>query len=355
MFNPIEHSGCLRRPERITTLSAWTHHLPVAMALIEAHQPRLLVELGTHVGDSYCAFCQGVAALGLSTQCRAVDTWLGDDHSGRYGDDVFQELCDYHDARYGGFSRLLRMEFDAARPLFEANSIDLLHIDGFHSYEAVRHDFEHWFDTLSDRAIVLFHDILVRDNGFGVWKLWEELSAQYDHFEFDYVHGLGVLLIGEKQPMELKQLAEAARSNQATSALFDALGNRAVLEQTRLRQQEKLDWLDEHVKRLGQQVAAGEMELQERQALDVQRQAHLDHWVAEARRLTTEVQRLNGELERYQQAHYRLLDQFNRLLQKVGPLHRATKAAAQWSVSQAERLRSSPRRQPDQAARSFNK
>jgi hypothetical protein len=176
--------------------SAWREHAPFAFWLVETHRPRVLVELGTHAGYSYLAFCQQVRRMNLSARCYAVDTWQGDEHAGFYGEDVLARLRRHHDSRYSEFSRLIRSTFDAAVGQFDDGSIDLLHIDGRHFYDDVRHDFETWRPKLSPRAIVLFHDTDVRERDFGVYRLWEQISAHAPHFEFKHGHGLGVLGCG---------------------------------------------------------------------------------------------------------------------------------------------------------------
>ena len=93
---------------------------------------------------------------------------------------------------FSNIGRLLRMEFDNALTMFEDRSIDLLHIDGYHTYEAVRHDYTVWYPKLSENSIVLFHDTAVRHGDFGVFRFWEELS-ELPHLEFPHSNGLGIL------------------------------------------------------------------------------------------------------------------------------------------------------------------
>lgn len=184
------------RAQRIGAPSAWWQHVPFAHWIVTMARPRLLVELGTHAGVSYAAFCHAVERAGLDTRCFAVDTWKGDEHAGAYGDDVFNDINAFNNEHFSGFSTLLKTTFDEALGQFEDGSVDLLHIDGFHTYDAVRHDFENWMPKLSNRAVVLFHDTNVRDDGFGVWKLWSDLRSKFSNFEFLHGHGLGVLVVG---------------------------------------------------------------------------------------------------------------------------------------------------------------
>jgi O-antigen biosynthesis protein len=196
------------RAERLGAESAWWEHVPFAHWIVCATSPRVLVELGTHTGVSYSAFCHAVARAGIRTRCHAIDTWHGDPHAGLYGPEVLNELRAFHDERFAAFSTLLQCTFDDGLARIEDGSIDLLHIDGLHTYEAVRHDFESWLPKLSDRAVVLFHDINVRRDDFGVWRLWAELRDQYRAFDFLHGHGLGVLAVGEETPAPVAALCK---------------------------------------------------------------------------------------------------------------------------------------------------
>ena len=156
-------------------------------------RPSLLVELGTHYGESYFGMCQAVQENEVSCMCYAIDTWRGDAQAGYYDESVFEEVSQYNTNNYASFSTLLRTTFDTALANFGDQTIDVLHIDGLHTYEAVKHDFESWWPKVRLGGIVLLHDIGARHADFGVWKLWEELARQLPHLEFSHSWGLGVL------------------------------------------------------------------------------------------------------------------------------------------------------------------
>lgn len=225
-------------PMLLVRPGAWVGHLPFAGWVVRELHPRVFVELGTHWGQSYFTFCQSVFEARLPTRCHAIDTWHGDPQAGEYGEEVYREVG-RQNGKYGQFSQLHRSTFDEALPAFADGSVGLLHIDGLHTYEAVRHDFETWRPKLAPDALVLFHDTQARHADFGVWRFWEELTARYPaHLEFRHASGLGVLSLDAESPHQWLQPGSVqqerlirffeARGRQMEK-LNEALGERAQL------------------------------------------------------------------------------------------------------------------------------
>jgi len=180
----------------------WAGHKYFAYDLVANLKPKRIVELGTHYGTSFWSFSQAVKDLNLETELNAVDTWEGEKHAGFYGEEVFIAVNDIKDKYYSDLNiHLIRKTFNEAVSSFDDGSIDILHIDGLHTYEAVKNDFETWLPKVKSDGIILFHDIVVSRDDFGVYRLWEELKEKYQTMEFRFSYGLGILFKDGKSPL----------------------------------------------------------------------------------------------------------------------------------------------------------
>lgn len=180
------------RPQKISDSDAWVGHLHFANFIIQKIKPRIFVELGVYTGNSYLSFCQSIKSNNLETKAFGVDTWAGDIHMGPQDSRIFGNLVK-DNSQYSEFSTLIRKTFDDAVSDFKDKSIDLLHIDGTHTYQAVKNDFDKWLPKLSEGATVLFHDINVYQKDFGVHRFWSEIQNEHSTLSFYHSNGLGVL------------------------------------------------------------------------------------------------------------------------------------------------------------------
>ncbi len=224
----VFHEAAFLQPHHLQHPAPWAGHIPFAAWIIAVQRPKVFVELGTFTGISYLAFCQSIVENKTGTRAWAVDTWQGDIHTGAYDDSTYNGLRKVHDPYYLGFSTLLRMMFDEAVAHFADGSIDLLHIDGLHTYEGVKNDFDTWLPKLSRRGVILFHDTNVYLPEFGVHRLWAQLSPQYPSLHFAHSNGLGVLLVGPDQPAELLAICDVQQqpAQDRARTFFGTLGAR---------------------------------------------------------------------------------------------------------------------------------
>jgi SAM-dependent methyltransferase len=194
--------------------TVWFGHIPFLFSLMEAMRPRRYVELGTHAGGSFFAACQHIKANYHYGEAVAVDLWQGDSHTGYYDEYVFANFKHLLGEHFPNAGRFIRGHFDDAVSAFEPGSIDLLHIDGLHTYEAVRNDYETWRSRLTPNGTIIFHDTNEYQTDFGVWQLFEEIrNSAFASFQFRHSHGLGIMAFGDPRTNPAIELIEYFRAN----------------------------------------------------------------------------------------------------------------------------------------------
>lgn len=175
-------------------LAFWEGHRDFAYDLVHFTRPKRIVELGSQYGCSLFAFCQSVLDSQLDTQIHAVDFWSGDIGAGEDGETVLELVRKTAEEYFSSVDvRLHPMDFNEAVKMFEDGSIQMLHIDGGHTFEDVDNDFKTWLPKLDADGIILFHDIYSTIDQ-GSCDRWKHLKETYKNwFEFSHSCGLGIL------------------------------------------------------------------------------------------------------------------------------------------------------------------
>lgn len=201
--SPDDHSCIMRallagtQQLEVVVPTAWAGHEPFLFTLMEAMRPRRYVELGTHAGQSFFTACQHYKSHGDYGEAVAIDLWQGDHQAGFYDERVFEDFRHTLRRHYAACGRYIRSCFADAATVFGQRSIDLLHIDGLHSYAAVREDYETWRPKLTENGVVILHDTSEYQSDFGVWQFFNEVKTEAtEWFNFQHSHGLGVLAFG---------------------------------------------------------------------------------------------------------------------------------------------------------------
>jgi len=114
-----------------------------------------IVEIGSWKGKSTIWLAKG-SQLGNKVFVNAVDPFIGDDKCGV--EDTFLQFNKNinYDYLQTLINPIVKTSEEAAKDF--DNPIGLIFIDGYHSYEAVRKDFENWFPKIVNNGWIAFHD-----------------------------------------------------------------------------------------------------------------------------------------------------------------------------------------------------
>jgi len=146
--------------------------------VVAARQPRVIVEIGTAAGGLFHALAQ---VAHLEATLVSIDLFAGP------GDDAVCDLLPALAQRAQAVhvlrgSSLARATFDQLVRVLDGRAIDLLVIDGDHSYGGTRSDFETFSPLVTPGGLIAIHDVAVlpensgRDFETGIF--WRELAAR---------------------------------------------------------------------------------------------------------------------------------------------------------------------------------
>ena len=164
---------------------------------VARHEPKVVVEIGTANGGT----------LSRWLELPSVETVISVDYPiGIHGGQGFEERtyvisdaleqANLYNKKFYAVNGNSKDSYliDRVEELLNGQKIDFLFIDGDHTYEGVKGDFELYEKFLAPTALVGFHDIINsyfhREANCFVSTFWEELKEKYGFVEFIYTQFL---------------------------------------------------------------------------------------------------------------------------------------------------------------------
>ena len=172
--------------------TSWREHAPFAHWLVRRILPCTIVDLGVDFGFSTFTF----ATTGIGFVF-GIDAFEGDAHAGaRDTERIVREKqmeLELTNSTTG------RGRFDEVAAAW-STPIDLLHIDGYHSMEAAKNDYDTWTKFLKPKGVILMHDTCV--DSYGVKDFFRTIDLP--KVNFGHCYGLGVVSRDEKLIEEIR-------------------------------------------------------------------------------------------------------------------------------------------------------
>lgn len=177
--------GAVQVPEEIAQL----------VELVKQHQPKNILEIGSEAGGTFYLWCQLAKLGGLKI---TLDLPTGTSGSWKYAD---TQALAARTALFRSWSANVQVVtgdshsqrcWQAVDDILNRGreKLDFLFIDGDHSHEGVRLDFEDYKGFVRPGGLIAFHDIVDsefhRKRGCFVAQFWKELKG----VKVEFVHGL---------------------------------------------------------------------------------------------------------------------------------------------------------------------
>jgi predicted O-methyltransferase YrrM len=179
--------------------------------ILQLKPPKFILEIGTSNGGTLFLLSGVAAADGCII---SIDLPFGQ-YGGGYP--AWKRLFFKSFAKTSQIIELIRADShnpatrEIVATILQDNKLDLLFIDGDHTYEGVKKDFEMYEPLVKAGGIIILHDIVPhrQKHGCGVDRYWDEIKRNHEHREFvenpdQQWAGIGMIIKGNREAAGLE-------------------------------------------------------------------------------------------------------------------------------------------------------
>ncbi len=174
----------------------------VLMEILQKRKPKYVLEIGTAGGGSLFMLSQVI-------EDDAILISIDLPH-GQFGGGYPENRITLYNSFAKTSQKIILIRKDShsleslksVKMILKENNLDFLFIDGDHSYEGVKKDFELYAPLVKKNGLIAFHDIVqgLPENVGGVPIFWKQLKEKHKHIEIvrDWNqggYGIGIIYI----------------------------------------------------------------------------------------------------------------------------------------------------------------
>jgi predicted O-methyltransferase YrrM len=146
--------------------------------LVKSENPKTVLEIGTDKGGTLYLWCQAAAVdatiVSIDLSSRRRYSPKRRELYAKFVKSASQKL------HFLPFSSHELSTVEKASSLFGDKKIDYLFIDGDHTYDGVKQDYEMFSPLVKEGGLIAFHDIKTVRPDCGVKEVWEEVTEDMD-------------------------------------------------------------------------------------------------------------------------------------------------------------------------------
>lgn len=198
--NLKKNLACLNPPQNIEDVLK--QHIeevkPYIKSLVEYFKKKDVVyfEIGLCRGGSFVLTSNVLSSMGFNVYALGLDlpnTPLWGGSGANVVDDVAKLKPKFlYDIVLGNSHRIAIR--DKVANILGSKKVDILFIDGDHSFQGCLHDFELYSPFVEKNGIIVFHDIthFNKWRHVEVWKVWERIKPYFTYREFACKENYGI-------------------------------------------------------------------------------------------------------------------------------------------------------------------